>query len=352
MKEDGFKKVVIVLVILSLLVLAFLIIRPIFIAILFGVLLSYIFRPLYLLLHKKIKSETFSAFLVVFGILLLILVPMILLMPVVTRQLIDVYIAMQKINLATIINSNFPAFFNTLSNSADIAAISNSFTSNIGSFVVTSVQKIIFNLPSLLLQTVIVLFTFFFGLRDHDKLKLYFLSVSPFSKEIQNKFYEKFKQVTNSIIYGQLIVGIAQGIIAGIGYFIFGVPNAVLATIVTMLVGIIPVIGPWLVWIPIDIFLFVSGQTGPAIGLLIYGLLVINWVDTLIRPLVVSRMTKMNSALALIGMVGGLYVFGIIGLILGPLILAYLLLIAEFFKQKRFKSIIIEEKTLRKFPIP
>ena len=352
MKEDGFKKTLIILVTISLLVLAFLIIRPIILAILFGVVLAYIFRPLYLFIHKKIKSPTACAFIVVFGLIIIILIPIILLMPILTKQLVETYLSIQKIDLANIIKEVLPSFFDSFSSSADFVVATSNFTTRIANSIFTSIQGLIFNLPSILLQLVVVLFTFFFGLRDHDEIKTYILSVSPFTKDIQDKFYNKFKEVTNSIIYGQLIVGIAQGIIAGVGYFIFGVPNALLATILTMLVGIIPVIGPWLVWIPIDLYLFASGNTGAAIGLLIYGLLIINWIDTIIRPLVVSRMAKMNSALALIGMVGGLYMFGILGLILGPLILAYLLLIAEFFKQKRFKSILIEERTIKKFPIP
>jgi len=344
MKEDDFKKVMMTLITIGLLVLAFIIIQPIIIAVLFGLILSYIFFPVYTRLYSKIKSPNISALLVVLGCLLVLLVPIIILIPIIANQAVDVYITMQTLDVSTALQESFPSFFSSLSNPADIAAAVTSFTSHIANLVLSTFQQILFNIPSILLQTVVVVFTFFFMLRDHDEMKIYFFSLSPFSKETQQRFYNKFEQVTNSIIYGQLIVGLAQGIIAGAGYFIFGVPNALLLTILTMLVGIIPVIGPWLVWMPIDIYLFASGNTGAALGLLIYGLLVVNWIDSLIRPLVVSRMTKMNSAIALIGMVGGLYVFGIIGLILGPLVLAYLLLIAEFYKEKRFKSIIIQEK--------
>jgi len=343
MREEDFKKVMLAVLVVALIGLSFIIIRPILIAVLTGLILSYIFHPLYNRLHRHIRSPNFSASIVVFGILFLFLIPIIFLIPKVTNQVFDVYLNLQNMDFADVIQQSFPAFFNSFSNSADFLTLTGSVTTNIATWVLSGMQKLVFNIPSILLQIVVALFTFFFMLRDYDITTQYFLSISPFSKEAQNKFYEKFEQVTNSILYGQLIVGITQGIIAGLGYFIFGVPNALLLTILTMLVGVIPVIGPWLVWMPIDIYLFLSGNTTAAIGLLIYGFLIVNWIDSLIRPLIVSRITKMNSAIALIGMVGGLYVFGIIGLILGPLILAYLLLVVEFYKERKIKSILIEE---------
>ena len=91
-------------------------------------------------------------------------------------------------------------------------------------------------------------------------------------------------------------------------------------------------------------YLFLNGNTGSAIGLLIYGLFIINWVDTIIRPLVVSKGTKMNPAIALIGMTGGIYVFGIMGLIIGPLILAYFILLVEAYKDKKIGSMVFQEQ--------
>lgn len=353
MKEEEFKKIMAIVLTLALLVLAYIVVRPILLAVLFGIILAYIFNPLYRRIHRVIPSENLSAFIMVGGVLVIFLAPLIFLIPLLARQAINLYLSFQQLDLALIIQEIFPSFFKSIGTSADITAITSSFTSNFTGWILSGFQQLAFNFPSILLQTVIILFTFFFLLRDYDEMALYFISISPFAHEVQKRFYQKFEQVTNSILYGQLIVGLSQGIIAGIGYFIFGAPNALLLTLITMMVGIIPVIGPWLVWVPVDIYLFLNNQTTAAIGLLIYGLLIINWVDNIIRPLIVSRMTKMNSAIALIGMIGGLYVFGIMGLIIGPLILAYLLLVAEFYKEKKFKSIIIEENSpIKKFPIP
>ena len=163
-------------------------------------------------------------------------------------------------------------------------------------------------------------------------------------KDVQTRFFQHFKDITNSVLIGQVVVGIIQGVVAGIGYFIFGVPNALLMTLITMIIGIIPIIGPWLVWIPIDIYLFSIDRTGAGLGLFIYGLFLINWVDTIIRPMIVARRTQINPAIVLIGMIGGLYVFGILGLIIGPLILGYVILIFELYRKKSYGDNIMFKK--------
>lgn len=344
MEEKEYRKIMITIIVLILLALTILILRPIAIAIFFGLILSYIFHPLYLKLYKKIKSKNLSAFIILLLFLLIVIIPVILLFPIVMKQLLDAYVAFKAADLSPALRNLVPVLFENPKTAADVTAMITKFTANIADFFLATFQRLLVNLPSILLQTAIVLFTFFFAVREQEAIKDYVVSISPFPKEYQKKFYQKFEEVTQSVLFGQIVVGIAQGLVAGIGYFIFRVPNALLLTLITTLVGVIPIIGPWLVWIPIDIYLFLSENTGPAIGLLIYGLLVINWIDTLIRPQIVSRKTKMNSAVALIGMVGGLYVFGVLGLIIGPLILAYLFLLIEFSKERRFKSMIFEEE--------
>lgn len=344
MDEKEFKKGVMAVLVLALLAAAVLIVRPLFVSIILGTIFGYIFYPLFKRLRKTIHSEIVSALIIVAGTLAIILLPVILLIPILARQVVNAYDALQALDISLVLKAHFPILFNSISSSADVAAITSSFTTDIARVVLSGLQSFILNFPALIIQIVIVLFTFYFVLKDYEGIKFYFLSISPFAKDSEDRFVHKFMQVTNSIIYGQVIVGIAQGLIAGIGYFIFGVPNALLLTLLTMLVSSIPLIGAWLVWVPADIYLFSIGNMPQAIGLLAFCLFVVSWVDNIIRPLILSRMARMNPAIALIGMFGGLFVFGIVGLVLGPLILAYLLMIAEIYKEKRFKSILIEEK--------
>jgi predicted PurR-regulated permease PerM len=131
----------------------------------------------------------------------------------------------------------------------------------------------------------------------------------------------------------------------------FGVPNAFVLTIVTIFASVLPVIGPSIIWVPTVIYLFIKGNNVAGIQLLIYGLFLINWINVILTPRIISKKAEMNPAIALIGMIGGLYVFGFMGLILGPLILAYLILLIEIYRDKKAESILIKEVDLQKPPV-
>jgi len=343
--EKTFRNIILIVLIAGLFILAVLIIRPIIIPIIFAVLLTYIFYPCYIWVLSKIKNESMSALAICIALLLIILIPIILIFKALINQAIELYLSMQNVSLTAIFQKILPTF---LSQSEMSTTLSGSLSSLLTQVLTSGIQtftNFILNLPVNLLKLFVVIFVFFFGLRDGKKVLLYLRSLSPLSKDTEKQFFKQFKDVTYSVLVGQIIIGILQGIIAGIGYFIFGVPNALLLALLTSLVGVIPLIGPWLVWVPIDLYLFASGNTGAGIGLLIYGLVVISWLDTIIRPLIVSRRTKINSAIVIIGMIGGLFVFGVLGLIIGPLVLAYILLIVEIYrKSKTTENILFEQE--------
>jgi len=341
LKGDNFKELLNYILVIGLFIFAFLIIRPIFFSIIYGLLIAYILYPLYKFTLRKIKNENISALIICLGLFVLITILFSIILGSIFNQLLNFYVAFQKFNLTNLINNLLPISSDisvNIANSIEISfsALLSKYTSAIGDFII--------NLPSLLLQLLVVFLILFYSLRDGDQAFKYLRSLSPLNKETQAKFSQHFKDITKSVLVGQIVVGLIQGIIAGVGYFIFGVPNALLLTALTMIIGIIPIIGPWLVWIPIDIYLFGIGRMGAGFGLLIYGLLLINWIDTIIRPIIVSRRTQINPAIILIGMIGGLYVFGILGLIIGPLILAYVILVLEVYRKQSFGDNIIFKK--------
>jgi len=317
--------------VIAVFILAFLVLRPIMLSVIAGFILAYIFYPIYIKLLDLIKNKTASSLIICIGLLLVIMVPLWFLVPIILRQIFDVYIFLQKADLARIISSIFPS----MQTSADIYALVNGFINDMANTLLNQSTSFILNFQNILLHAIVIFFVLFFALKDYEDLREYVKSISPLSQETEGIIFTKFKELTNSILFGQIIVGIVQGVVSGIGYFIFGVPNALSFTILTIIVGVLPVIGPPLVWIPVDIFLFVQQKTGAAIGLLIYGLIVISSSDSIVRPLVVSKKAAVNPGVVLIGMIGGLYLFGILGFIIGPLILAYALVILDLYRHKK-----------------
>jgi len=171
-------------------------------------------------------------------------------------------------------------------------------------------------------------------MRDSVKLFDYIKNISPFSVSAEKKLSDQFKGITNAVIYGQIIVGIIQGVLTGVGLFIFGAPNALLFTFLAILTGIIPIIGAWLIWVPISIYFLIQGDTFAGIGLILYGSIIISWIDNIIRPKFVADRSNLNTPITLVGMIGGLMAFGILGLIIGPLIISYLIIVIESYQSK------------------
>jgi len=331
-EQDIFKKIALMSVISVLIILAFFILRPILVSIIFGLILSFILYPCYKKILIYVKSENLSALLICAAIIILIILPLIWFIPLLAKQIFSIYLFLEKTDFITPIKTLFPSIANSPDILQSISVAIESFTSKATSAILSEFTDFLLNSFTALLHVLLILFVLFFGLRDGEKLIAYLQSISPLSKETEKKAFARFKDITQSVIFGQVIIGIAQGIVTGIGLFVFGVPNALVLTIIATFAGILPIIGPWLVWVPVDIYFFLTNQTFSAVGLLIYGLIVITWIDNLLRPLIVSKRTKINSVLILIGMTGGLFVFGILGLIIGPLIISYVLLLLESYK--------------------
>ncbi len=308
-----------------------------------GVILAFIFSPVYNWLYKRLKWKNIVAFVLCILLLGLIILPIWFLTPILVDQSLKIYLTAQQTDFVTPLKSIFPDLFASEEFSAQVGSIIYSFVTQVANSLVNSLSNIILNFPIIFLQLLVVFFTFFFVLRDKEALVDYVRSLLPFTKGIQKKLFESSKGITVSVIYGQIIIGIIQGIVLGVGLFVFKVPNALLLSLLAVVAGVFPIIGTGLVWIPLLIYLFIAGNTLSAVGVLLFGTLSSS-LDNLVRPLIVSKMTKLNSSIVLIGMIGGLLMFGVLGIILGPLILSYLLILLEFYRKKGAPKVLLQSK--------
>ena len=342
MEDEYFKKIMTSIILIVLIVLTFLLLKPILLSIIVGIILAYILSPIYNWLYKKIKSKNLSASIICLFLIILIIIPFWFLTPIIVNQSLRLYIAVQQIDVVTPLKLIFPSFFISDSFTEEVAGMIHSFLVKMANYLVNSFTNLILNFPTLFLRALVVFFTFYFVIRDKEELLEYIKGLLPFSKEVEKKLFDSSKGITSAVIYGQVIVGILQGMIVGVGFIIFQVPNAFLLTILAAMISILPLLGPYLVWVPVVIYLFIAGNTFSAIGVSLFGL-ISSIIDNFLRPLIVSRRTKLHSSVVLIGMVGGLFMFGVLGLILGPLILAYMLIILELYRNKKGPGMFTEQ---------
>jgi len=342
MSDDFFKKAVPLITVIALVILAVFIIKPILMAIIFGILLAFIFSPIYKFVNKFLKRKNLTAFLICLLLILLIIIPLWYLTPAMINQSVKLYVASQQMDFIEPIIKFFPNVFQSDVFARQIENAINGFITKATNALMNSFSNFLMNFPKFILQLIVVFFTFFFVLRDGDKLVLYIRSLIPFSKDVEDKLIKSTKEITLSVLYGQVILGILQGLIASIGFFIFRAPNALLLAVLAAFAGIIPVFGNVIVWMPVAIYFLIAGNTIAALGVTAFGLISI-LIETLLRPIFVSKFAKLNSSIVLIGMFGGLFVFGLFGVIIGPLILAYLLIIFEVYRDKKSPEVFIQK---------
>jgi predicted PurR-regulated permease PerM len=334
MEEEYVKRTGFIVILCLLLVLCFFLLKPIIIPIILGMLLAFIFAPVYDILNKKTKSKNISAAIICFIVALLFASCMWFFTPIAIDQSMKIYSGAQQMDFTSILKKISPSFFASEQFANEVGSIIQSFITRSVNSLSLSLSDILLHFPTLLLQAFVVILTFFYLLRDKEELGAYIKSISPFSKEVDTKFFEYSKGITSSVLYGFVIVGILQGIIVGISLFLFDVPNALLLTFLSIVVSIIPILGPFLIWVPVAIYLFMAQNVFQAIGVSIFGIIASS-VDNLLRPLIVSRRTSLPTSLVFLGMIGGFFFFGILGFILGPLIIAYLLIFLEIYRLKK-----------------
>lgn len=334
-------KIVVFFLIASLFVAGFFILRPIISSIFIGVLCAYILHPLYVPLKKKIRNPNLSVSLFLIILVITIAVPLWFFLPSFIKEIFDSYLYIQKIDLPSAIGKVVGFFLSdetALAVSTQISiAIAKFF-----SFSLASSGAGISNFGGILIQASVVLFTLYFGLRDSQKIGVYISELSPFSKSTGDKFSKEFRNITNSIVFGQVATGLIQGLSLGVALWLLDVPNFIFLTVVAIIVSIIPIVGAWLVWMPISLILIVSGNVTQGVILLFYGLLFVSTIDNLLRPFFIARQSNINIFIAILGTIGGLYVFGFIGVIIGPLILSYLVIIIEFYREGKLNELFKE----------
>lgn len=341
--EHDVKKVSLGLLLVLLAALVFFLIRPVLVSIIAGLILAYIFSSLFAWTSKRVKNKNIAAFLVSGIVLLVIALPLWFVIPIMLEQVFNIYVFFQKASLQSFITSLFPTASEQFI--AQITLSINTLINNVASRLLETLNTLFLDLPRILLNSVIVFFVFFFSLRDTEKLKKFVAELSPFSKKHEKAMVQQFKDITDSVVYGQIIIGLVQGGLTGLGLLLFGVNNVLALTVLAIFLSILPIIGPFVIWIPIGIFMLSSGTVNKGIFYIIYNIFIVSLIDNILRTYLVSRKTDISPAIILVAMIGGIFLFGVVGLLLGPLIVAYFITFLKSYRDRTLYGLIADKKT-------
>lgn len=208
----------------------------------------------------------------------------------------------------------------------------NEYTKVFLQYVVSNATSVFAGATNIGINMLLILLSLFFFLRDGEKLREIVIHLSPLRKADDEIIFDHLGKAVNSIVRGAILLSLIQGVIAGVGFLIFGIPNAALFGALTFLASFIPGFGSALVLVPMAGYLYVFSSLSAAVGMLLWGVLV-GVVDNFIRPKIISRGTGMHPLLVLLSVLGGISVFGTYGLLIGPLLLSFLFALTDLYKK-------------------
>jgi predicted PurR-regulated permease PerM len=217
-------------------------------------------------------------------------------------------------------------------NSETLEELATALGRNVGLFLSRQLRSMASNLLNFLIHFFLMMLVVYYIFRDGERLKNYISELLPFPTEQQELVVNKFREMARAVIVGNGLNGIIQGIIGGFGFVFFGLGSPFLWGTLIGFMAFLPFIGASIVYVPAFIILILHGQTGTAIGFLIYNGAYSIIMEYLFKPRMIGKGMRMNALLVFIGILGGIKLFGILGIIYGPLIMTIFITLAELYR--------------------
>jgi len=204
----------------------------------------------------------------------------------------------------------------------------------VGLFLYAQITSVASNVLSFVIHFFLMSLTIFYLFRDGSRLKEYLIELIPVPRVQLEKLAGKFHEMAKAIIMGNGLSGIIQGILGGAGFAIFGLNAPFLWGTIMAFMAFLPIVGASAVFLPATGVLLIQGKTGKALGYLIYNACYAGAIEYFVKPRLIGKGMRMNSLLVFIGILGGMTLFGILGIIYGPLIITVFLTLAEIYRME------------------
>ena len=296
-------------------------------------LLAYVLVPLQRRIEPR-YGPTITASLVVVGAVLALLIPFFVLIVAIAGDAIRFASGLAADDVTGQIDPVEDWISSQLGREVDLTAVVAPRLEGFAEMVLGTAPDIIGSLTNLTVGLGLAAFLLFYLLRDGDRLVDWSLRVTPLPDAVQETLYGRINDITRAVLLGHVLVAIIQGGIAGLGLLFVGISNVLLWTGVMILLALLPFIGTFLVWGPAAIYLLVVGDVVGGSFLIVYGTIVVGVSDEYLRPVIVDRYAEISPAVIVIGVIGGLSAFGVMGLFVGPIIVGALKASIEVFDEQ------------------
>lgn len=320
--EPPWKRITLFLLTLGVLVVVALLLQPFYTAIIGAIVLAVIAQRPYNWLASKIRQPSTCAAVAVLLVVLALIVPSFFLVQSLGRQTLSAVDAMrnpatqQKVTSFIANHASLADAIQTVSSSIDPGRAAQTAASYIG----TRLGGILGNSFRAVTQIVVMLFLLFFLFRDRDPALSSLRAILPLHNHEADELLTRTGDTIYATALGRLAIACVQGLLAGLAFWALGVPAPVLWGFTTVALAIIPAFGSFLVWAPIALYLGLSGHWGKAALLAVWGGLVVSTIDNILYPILVGTRLRAHTAIILLAILGGIALFGVVGIILGPVV--------------------------------
>jgi predicted PurR-regulated permease PerM len=319
-------------------------------AILWGTVLAIVFLPLYRRVLQSTRQRQNLAALITLAIILFIVVlPVIGVAAALLRQAVAAY---QRIQIGEFDVGQFfskipdmlPGWamellsYFDLTNFAAVRARFSAVLTEGGQFIAGQALAIGQNTVGLIFSFFIMLYLLFFLLRDGEDLARRIRHAVPLHAAQQHALFRRFAVVIRATVTGSIVVAVVQGALGGLIFWLLGIQGSLLWAAVMAVLSLVPAVGAGLIWLPVGVYLLATGAVWQGIVLFAFGALVIGMVDNVLRPILVGGQTKIPDYLVLIATLGGITIFGVNGIVIGPVVAALFLAAWDLFLEQRLES--------------
>jgi len=359
MNQDVVNKSVLILLLLVISALFLSMIQQFLMAIFLAGLFSALSRPVYLYFKKLYGGREHWASLTTLALLVfVVLIPLLFLIGIVVAQAIDVGQTVSPWVKQTMSDhggiteylKSLPFYDKILPYQQTIMQKAGQAVGAMSKFLVDGLSAATVGTVHFVFMAFVMLYTMFFFLMDGNKLVEKMLYYLPLQSSDENRMLEKFTSVTRAMLKGTFLIGVLQGGLAGLAFMVVGIDNAVFWAAIMAVLSIIPSVGTALVWVPAAIILLASGDVTAGVGLAAFCGIVVGGLDNVLRPKLVGKDTQMHELMIFFSTLGGIFMFGVVGLFIGPVIASLFVTIWEIYGVA-FKDILPEVKSATTTPV-
>ena len=321
-QETSWKQITFFLITLGILLLCALLLRPFFSAIVGAIILAVVTRSPYDWFASKIKNRSLCAAIALILVTLAVIIPAFFLAQEIGKQAFNTINAFRS-------GAHQAKISNFIANRPELASNIENFTSSIdlnnaargaAAYLGGNIAGFLSNSVRIITQLVVMLFLLFFLFRDRTLALDSLRTLLPLSDDETNELLNRVGDTILATALGRLTIAAVQGVLAGLAFWVLGVPGVILWAFTLTVCAMIPAFGSFLVWGPVAVYLGLTGHWGKAALLAIWGGFIVSTIDNILYPILVGSHLRAHTATILLSVLGGIALFGPIGIVLGPVL--------------------------------